>query len=666
MSGIIDKIRESSLFGTLVHYYIPLLLVLMSANILVEAESSYDYQTFIHTSPAVILAAICAFIIAEALYLIIKGIKNKVRPVTNSYVTGLVLALASYLFTETCSETAATKESVMFLLMGPLFIYGFYLLGSVLFKDPRIYFIIITIIFHIYGLFQFYLFEFRGAPLRISDLSSIKSGTTIASEYSLFSFMGTIMLILTAVSITLTVLIVVKTEIKPIKLKIRLCTAVGVVVYALIFGVFGMDLYRFGIENRVISLNFTGSEDRQSFQKTGSALLFYLDAINSRAIKPKGYSEEKALEILAQYEVSDEKPKRTPTVIAIMDESFADFGQIGELSTNKDYMPFIHSMSENTVKGYVTVTAYGGYSCNSEYEFLSGNSMGFFPLGSASYTQYVKNDQDSLVSYFKDLGYTTEAIAGCSSGLWNIGEAYKYIGFDNKLFEKNVRQRAGDDCKKINDRLADEEMFDIAIEEFENKEDGKPMFTFLTTMQNHSPYVIMEDPEITLNGADDPEAEAYMSYAYETDKAVEKLVEYFSNVDEDVVIVFFGDHFPHIPQFSERLLGSSLGSISTEQNAKVHSTPFFIWANYDIEEQSDVRISLNYLSNKLMEVCGTPKTAYQLMLDDIMKSVPSISAFGYRGENGSWYRIQDSSPYEDVLNKYNIVQYYRMFEQYGE
>lgn len=60
-----------------------------------------------------------------------------------------------------------------------------------------------------------------------------------------------------------------------------------------------------------------------------------------------------------------------------MNESFADFEHIAQFKTNKDYLPNYHKLQEESISGYVSVSAYGGYSCNSEYEFLTGNTLGF-------------------------------------------------------------------------------------------------------------------------------------------------------------------------------------------------------------------------------------------------------------------------------------------------
>lgn len=581
----------------------------------------------------------------------------------NSYALGAIAAFEAYCFTELCSGAFFLKDSVMFSFAAPLFVYALFLIGSIAFKKPKVYYMAVSAVLHLYGILQFFVYSFRGAPIRASDLNNLASAMEISGDYSLVSNGGLAMLVMTGFSLAACVMTVVFADIPPIRLKTRLFTLPALAAAIIVYGFFGIRLYDFGVENRIIKLNFSGGEDLISYKNSGNVLLFYLDVLNSGSNKPDGYSERKAVGILSEYAADDSRPERTPTVIAVMDESLADFAQLGDFETNKDYMPFYHSLTENTVKGFVTVSAYGGYSCNSEFEFLTGNSMGFFPMGSAAYTQYVKTPQDSLVSYFKDYGYYTLSMAGCSRTLWKLGEAYEKFGFEEQLYQNDLNSL---DNEYVNGRVSDASLFRQLIKRYENKPEGRPMFAFMTTMQNHASYKIPSEPEITLSEIDDPTASAYLSYVYETDRALEMLINYFEDVDEEVVIVLFGDHYPHIPQFSEELLGSSLGTLSPEQNAKIHSTPFLIWANFDIEEKQDVRISLNYLSNLLVEAAGMPKTDFQMYLDDVMAEVPSISSFGYLGENGRWYRITDKSEYSELLNEYNIVQYYRMFEKNKE
>ena len=656
---------KKSLIKTLIMYYFAMLLPAIGINLAVSAVQSFKSFEELKNSPdkshVIFLIVLCAVFILAAAASVVIGAVKKLRPHSDSYSLGLTLALVSYLFTETCMGAPFAKDSMLFGIAAPVFMCLLYLVGSGLFKSPKIYFIILTAFFHVYGVAQYFVFSFRGAPVRPSDINNIASAFEISSDYSFGGGPDIALIAYTVLSLAACIAVTVFAKIEPLRLKIRLITAGGAIAVLIVFCVLSTRLYSYGVENRIIRLNFSGGEDHDTYRVSGNVLMFYLDAVNGRLIKPSGYSDDRAIEILSRYDSGDKAAEKTPTVIAIMDESFADFARLGSFETDKDYMPFYHSLSDNAIKGFVTVSAYGGYSCNSEFEFLTGNTMGFFPMGSAAYTQYLKTQQDSLVGYFNDLGYDTLAMAGCSKNLWRIGDAYGYMGFDRKLYQSDISSSRS---KRVNGRVSDEALFDRLIEEYNAKEAGKPMFVFMTTMQNHSPYKLPADPAIKLEDIDNDEAQAYLSYAYETDKALQKLVTYFSRVDEDVVIVFYGDHYPHIPEFSEELLGESLGTRSAGQNALIHQTPFMIWANYDIEEQQGVEISLNYLSNKLVEVCGTPKTDCQLFLDDVMAQVPSISAFGYMGISSEWFRAGDSSEYSDILNEYNIVQYYRIFKKY--
>ena len=71
----------------------------------------------------------------------------------------------------------------------------------------------------------------------------------------------------------------------------------------------------------------------------------------------KNYSDEYALSLLNEQEVEKvETPEELPDIIAIMDETFSDPAVLGEFETNKDYMPFVHSILRgevaNTISGY--------------------------------------------------------------------------------------------------------------------------------------------------------------------------------------------------------------------------------------------------------------------------------------------------------------------------
>ena len=90
--------------------------------------------------------------------------------------------------------------------------------------------------------------------------------------------------------------------------------------------------------------------------------------------KPKGYKEEDVQALLSNADSEEQTTvdkEEMPNIIAIMNESFSDLNVVGDLQTSEDYMPFIHSMTKNTIKGQLLVSPFGGYTCNTEFEFLT-------------------------------------------------------------------------------------------------------------------------------------------------------------------------------------------------------------------------------------------------------------------------------------------------------
>jgi phosphoglycerol transferase MdoB-like AlkP superfamily enzyme len=250
--------------------------------------------------------------------------------------------------------------------------------------------------------------------------------------------------------------------------------------------------------------------------------------MNSESPMPDDYTEDKAKDILSGYAPEKEKGERKPTVIAILSESLADFHKLGQFETNKEYLPFYNSLKENTIKGSVSVSAYGGYSCNSEFEFLTGGSMYFYPLGSAAYTQYIKTPQDSLVNYFENRGYKTVSMSLFSRGLWNTKNVYDKLGFDVQLYNNDFKFQ---NPEYVNGNISDKTLFNEIISYYEKSKGKNPMFLYATTAQNHSPFRPSEKDEIKLENINSIAGETYLSGVYETDKAIKTLVEYFSGVE---------------------------------------------------------------------------------------------------------------------------------------
>ena len=135
--------------------------------------------------------------------------------------------------------------------------------------------------------------------------------------------------------------------------------------------------------------------------------------------------------------------------------------------------------------------------------------------------------------------------------------------------------------------------------------------------------------------------------------------------EEPTVIVMFGDHEPGLSNgFYEKIMGTHPDELSDEETMELYKVPFFIWANYDIEEQFVEKTSLNYLQTLMLDVTGMKMSGYNKYLKDLMIDVPAINAFGYYGKDGIYYKLEDKkSPYYERLMKYQYLEYNHLFDE---
>ena len=161
-----------------------------------------------------------------------------------------------------------------------------------------------------------------------------------------------------------------------------------------------------------------------------------------------------------------------------------------------------------------------------------------------------------------------------------------------------------------------------------------------------------------------PETEQYLTLARQSDMALEDLIDYFSNVDDPVLICFFGDHLPSmINGFYETLLGKEIVDLTGEEMQDLYKTDFFIWANYDIPECEIEEISLNYLSTLLLQQTGMDLPAYNLLIADAYDHYPILTSMGVYDSLGKRYdTVQDVPDTSGLLNEYNILTYNNLFE----
>jgi len=567
--------------------------------------------------------------------------------------------------------------------------------------------LIVNISLYVWSLLNYFIELFRGSPFVPLDVLSFGTGLSVSDGYT---YELSWKLILGSIMFFLIYLVNKKSvNIKPKKLKFKLLAKLAPAAYIAVV---------------VISLFFTDYaanlgykpdfwDQSRGYHRTGSFFNFCLNTKYLIIRKPSDYNAANVSDYVAetlkdagvdpddhtvstnlltgQNDYTANTDGTMPNIICIMNESLSDPGALGNLETNEDYMPFIHSLTENTIKGSLSMPVFGAGTSNSEFEFLSGDSISFLPTGCNVYQSYVKDTVPSLVSTLGALGYSRTAFHPYYGEGWNRRNVYPLLGFENYIsIEDFVDQDILDTYKQnndvteyemlLNERYPDRNMllrrfvsdsYDYSMVEnmYENRDTSKPFFLFNVTMQNHGGYAMSytnfsQEIYVTNMNGIYPKSNRYLSLVKRSDEAFQELVDYFSNVSEPTILCMFGDHLPSIEDgFYEELFGTSLDHLTTEQQQLRYTTPFVIWANYDIPEATLNQISANYLSTLVLQTAGLPLTQYNCYLASLYQKLPIINTVGYVDADNNYYTHSENSKYDDLLYQYHCLVYNSLIDR---
>lgn len=617
------------------------------------------YYSEFSAKDCAILAGIC--VLTLAIYMIDMPVHPVIR-----ILFALVIPLGCFYTFETLTHQMSTmielakRLNIAFYYW--LFLFVFFIAGR-----TSISMAICVSAIAIIGVGNYFVVMFRSNPIVPWDIYSFETAMSVADNY-VFSVDWALA---EHIAMFILMLIVgVRTNIRLNKKILRPILTVAMCIPAYFYISY---LWQDNLE-RNTGLNDTLFNAKYMHSKDVFFVSFILDIHFLQIEEPKNYSDEYALSLLNEQEVEKvETPEELPDIIAIMDETFSDPAVLGEFETNKDYMPFVHSILRgevaNTISGYADVSVLGGNTANSEFEFLTGNSMAFFPNGSVPYLQYIRDGISTIVPQLEEYGYTTYGTHPYRAKGWNREFIYDLMGFDYRYFQGSFPFE-----DKLRNYVSDEADFK-SILEWRNNTEG-PFFMFNVTMQNHSNYggdFDNFDPQIVAkfkNTYSNKYLNKYLSLMYETDQDVASLLSELSQSDRKTIVVFWGDHQPNDyvvrPIYKE--YGLDFDNQTYEQQQQRQKTPFFIWANYDIQEQTNVEISLNYLNILLFETAGLQLDEYQTFRKNLWQGqIPMMNAVGYRNDDGDLVEYDDApEEIQNLLNEYQNIQYYRMEREYSK
>ncbi len=363
-------------------------------------------------------------------------------------------------------------------------------------------------------------------------------------------------------------------------------------------------------------LTITASNTRY-FYRYGVLPGIYGKLIEAQRYAPDGYNEEELMAML---------------------------NNTNKIKFSQDVTPNYHKLKEKYGVEMIS-PSYGGMSSNVEFEILTGGSLNFFSKGYTPYMQLftkgVSNNNPSIIKELNKNGYKTKVLNSSSKNMFNCDAIYD-------IYEVKERNHLYDEIDLGGKYVTDAYLTDQIIDYFNNKDKDEKVFFFTITMGGHMPYYEGKYDKYDIDIVDSPYDsninEIVKSYAegiYLADKELGRIYDYINTLDEDTIVLFFGDHLPHLALNNGQDALFSTNYLQDDYNLesvyKQYNTTALVFSNYNIDLNGTKYLSpdllLTYVINN-MDLELSPFYRWLYTTKDIL---PSSNFVVSQDSNGKLY-----------------------------
>lgn len=455
----------------------------------------------------------------------------------------LISILFSYIIVELLNSGNIFTIRPKLIFLNLMFIFILHLIMFVITNNLKWTIILSNIAIYLVAVINYFVTRFRGTPLVPWDILSAKTAATVASTYTIAIVPQ---LVLASFILIFLIILSFKLNNKPSNIKQRLILDFTCLV---LITTFFISLYNTNMLE-VFETSTNLWEPILEYKENGLLVSLLKQSKNLINKAPDEYSIEKVNSIIQNIDIDDNNlsitdERQKPNIIIIMNESFSNLRVINDFETTQEFLPFFYSLKENTIRGNVHVSVFGGSTPNSEWEALTGNSMAFMPARTIPYQQYLFRKTNSLVTTLSAQNYSTSAFHSYYASGYRRNVVYPLLGFSNIKFINELSN-----LNYLREYPDDLSTYKNIIDLYENKEDNEKIFNFTLTMQNHSGYDYngddFENTVLLKDSSNYPKVNQYLSLIKKSDEALEYLINYFKEQDEHTIILMFGDHQPYV------------------------------------------------------------------------------------------------------------------------
>ena len=536
---------------------------------------------------------------------------------------------------------------------------------------------------------NFYTLQLRGEPFLPWDLAQVSEAAGVASAAGLKIQTSMVVTIFVVLALAVASFFVYRGRLRQRWLpRLAGSAATAAAVCLLIFGVYLQP----AVMQTMGVVPDAWMQDRY-YRYYGVITGFLSNLSNLEIDKPENYSEKTVNELLDRVDTNkkfragplyaasyravtpEEERVKKPTIIYVMDESYWDVSELEQygITFDTDVSANLHALQQTSAYGRAYSPSFGGGTCDVEFEALTGYSVSFLPSGSKPYQQHVTHPMFAMPNYLKSQGYQTAAVHCFWAKYWSRDTAYPNLGFDDFISLEDMHG-----VTKVRKHywtsglVTDDSMADQIIRQYEtmSASSDKPIFLHAVTMQNHTNYNRDNYPDdervhvvshpVGLKSSTVGALEDFATGIRDADAMLGRLTAYFSQVDEPVILVFWGDHYNPIDSNYDVYTATGYAGDSSA-DPRLHQTTLLMWSNYSQQQVDLGTIAAYDISPVMMEIFGLKQPLYFQFLNRQLQVADRAYTRGVVVQKDGSTTLEPSQLQQQWNQEHWLLQYDLMF-----
>jgi phosphoglycerol transferase MdoB-like AlkP superfamily enzyme len=389
---------------------------------------------------------------------------KKMRQLENYPITQLLaFSMGLIIVLEILSRRSILK-GLGFIISNPfMFLFNvliilFTLSISMMTNRKRFLLLFISFVWLGLGVTNFVLLSFRTTPLTAMDFYLLKSVFGIINVYLNSIQLILIIVISTAVLVSLVFLWKKFKKNKILLKKSLILLGTTVILMILVFN----------ISLKVNALTTKYGNIADAYSDYGFAYCFSNSLFDQGINEPAKYSEENIDEVLKKIDSEptkvvvddesdktstpitdslpegepdsldsvnynkDEELKKQPNIIIVQLETFIDVNRLRDFTFSENPTPNFSKLKEDYSSGFITVPSIGAGTANTEFEILTGMNLQYFGAGEYPYKTILQSTTSESICYNLDeIGYHSHAIHNNTGTFYDRNKVFQKLGFDS-------------------------------------------------------------------------------------------------------------------------------------------------------------------------------------------------------------------------------------------